>query len=299
MSLLDSIINKVSQSDTNVDESVSKIAADKATGLIKELSGSEITSTKKIIDNLILFTNASGGTGASTVACNVAYALSKKNLKVLMIDLNILCPSQYNYLGLKQQLDDTDLISFMLGECSVGECIKNCSNIDLIYANNRSITDKINANDKVAIQNFIDLIKKLRNLYDFIIVDCPMSIDDMLCNTAMYSADTIYCVWDEGLNSIANTEKIRRNLALTGVDSYTKMRIILNKRTIVRYSRLPIDKMNLDLIGVIPFSADVIDSSLSAQIFCEKGKATSENGIEFAKQISIIADKIASIGGLL
>ena len=300
MGIFDSLIGKLSSSEAMANsENISKVTADKANSIIKELSGANIDKKKKIIDNLVLFTGASGGTGVSTLVANVGYALAKKGLHVLVIDLNILFPSQYNYLGIKQSLEENDLLSFLFGECSVGESIKQSADMDLVYANNRSIPDMINASNNQSLQNFSIFLKKVRNLYDIILIDCPMRIDDMLCNTAMYYADSIYCVWDEGLSSIANTERVRRALALTGVDSYTKMRAILNKRTAIRYNTLPMDKMNLELIGILPFSSDVIDSSLGAQIFCDKGKATSDNGIEFAKKIVEIADKVAKIGGLV
>lgn len=300
MGILDSLIGKLSSSEAMANsENISKVTTDKANSIIKELSGANINKKKKIIDNLVLFTGASGGTGVSTLVANIGYALAKKGLHVLVIDLNILFPSQYNYLGIKQSLEENDLLSFLFGECSVGECIKQSADMDLVYANNRSIPDLINASNNQSLQNFSIFLKKVRNLYDIILIDCPMRIDDMLCNNAMYYADSIYCVWDEGLSSIANTERVRRALALTGVDSYTKMRAILNKRTAIRYNTLPMDKMNLELIGILPFSSDVIDSSLGAQIFCDKGKATSDNGIEFAKKIVEIADKVAKIGGLV
>lgn len=300
MGIFDSLIGKLSSSEAMANsENISKVTADKANSIIKELSGANIDKKKKIIDNLVLFTGASGGTGVSTLVANIGYALAKKGLHVLVIDLNILFPSQYNYLGIKQSLEENDLLSFLFGECSVGESIKQSADMDLVYANNRSIPDMINASNNQSLQNFSIFLKKVRNLYDIILIDCPMRIDDMLCNTAMYYADSIYCVWDEGLSSIANTERVRRALALTGVDSYTKMRAILNKRTAIRYNTLPMDKMNLELVGILPFSSDVIDSSLGAQIFCDKGKATSDNGIEFAKKIVEIADKVAKIGGLV
>ena len=102
----------------NIGESASnlaKVASDKAVDIIKELSGKQYQAGKKIIDNVLVFTNASGGTGASTLASNFAYEASQRGLTVLILDLNILCPVQHTYLGLNQELEKNDLVSFLNG----------------------------------------------------------------------------------------------------------------------------------------------------------------------------------------
>ena len=124
-----------------------------------------------------------------------------------------------------------------------------------------------------------------------------MRIDSLLHNTMLYNADAMYIVWDEGIGSIINTEKVRRNMALSGIDSYTKMRIILNKRTSVHFSDYSLKKLNLELVGVLPFSIDIIDNSLRGRIFCDKGVASGKNGAEFARKMEVISNKILKIGG--
>lgn len=280
-------------------ENVGKIASDKAVDIIKQLGGSNAENSKYLIDNYVVFTNAAGGTGASTIASNVAYMMKAKGFNVIMIDLNIMCPIQHTCLNIKQELEKPDLVSYLLGKNNLGDSIVNTGSYSVLYANNRSISDLINCNSDIAITNFNDMINKLRSLYSIIIVDCPMQVDNMLCNNVMYNCDSIYMVWDEGLPSISNTDRLRRNMAFTGIDSYTKLRIVLNKRTNTHYNMYPFQKLNLELLEVLPFDTDIIENSLRAQVFCEKGSTSSKNAAEFARRIDSLTDKVLRISGLV
>lgn len=300
MGLFDKKIRQLQQqSETTSEEQVNlaKATSDKAVDVIKTLSGKGTYIKKKVVDNVVVFTNACGGTGASTLASNVAYLASQKQLKVLLIDLNIMCPIQHTYLGIKQEVDKPDLVNFLLGKSTLSDSIDTTNEINLLYANNKTLADEINCNGKVAIENFNALINKARQYYDIVIVDCPMRVDCLLQNTMLYNCDSIYIVWDEGISSMINTEKLRRNMALSGIDSFTKMRVVLNKRTSLHFSDYPLKKLNLELVEVLPFDIDIIDNSLRGKIFCEKGATSSKNAIEFARKCQSLTDKILKIGG--
>lgn len=303
MGLFDKISSKAKETlaNTETDKDITQISQKKAIDFIRDMSGGEVQYTKKIPDNVIVFTSTSGA-GASTLACNVAYTASadkKMNLRVAVIDLNIMMPSQNNYFGIKQELDKPDLVTYLLGKNPLGDSIINKGGISIIYADNKELMDSINCESDIAIDNFTDMISKFRQLFDLVIIDSPMKIDHTLCNTAFYLADQIYMVWDEGISSIANTEKIRRNMAVSGIDSYTKMHIILNKRTNVHYTSYPFKKLNLDLVEVLPFDPDIIDSSLRAEVFCQKGASKSKNASIFAEKVASLTDSILRNGGLV
>jgi MinD-like ATPase involved in chromosome partitioning or flagellar assembly len=300
MGIFSKKIREIEREETTENQvNLAKATSDKAVDVIKELSGKGTSKGKKLVDNVIVFTNASGGTGATTITHNVAYQAYTKGLKVLIIDLNIMCPVQHTYLGIKQEMDKPDLVSYLLGKNDLSDSINTGSAINLIFSNNKTLADEINCNSKVAIENFTGLIDKVRQYYDLVLVDCPMRIDAMLQNVMFYICDSIYIVWDEGVSSIINTEKLRRNMALSGIDSFTKMRVILNKRTSVHFSDYPLTKLNLELVEVLPFTIDIIENSLKGKIFCEDGSSTSKNSGEFARKIISLTDKILKIGGYI
>lgn len=297
MHLLGKKIRELEEGNGEEVKSFTEAVSDTTANVLKGLSGKGTNKKRKLIDNIILFTNASGGTGASTIASNVAYTAYQNKIKTVLIDLNIMCPVQHAYLGIKQAMEKADLVSFLLGKNSLSDSIDTSKAVNLIYSNNRTLSDEINCNDKVAIENFKTMLSKLRQFYDLVIIDCPMRIDSMLQNTALYMADTIYMVWDEGISSIINTEKLRRNMALSGIDSFVKMKVILNKRTSVHFTDYPITKLNLELLEILPFDTDIIDNSLKGKVFCENGSSASRNAIIFAEKIQELTAKILENGG--
>ncbi|MBR1453943.1 MAG: AAA family ATPase [Lachnospiraceae bacterium] len=278
---------------------IAELTSEKTGELIKKLSGKDTVSDIKIPDNVILFTNASGGAGTSTIVSNVAYMMASRGFRTLIIDLNILFPNQHLYFNASQELEKSDLISFINGRTSLGESIEQVDGLSLMYAHNRGILDIINSESNSAVNNFKEGITRLRELFDIVIIDCPMKIENYLCNTAMYLADQIYLVWDEGIGSISNTDKIRRNMANTGIDAYTKLKVILNKRTHIQYSNYPFEKLNMELLRYIPFEPAVISSSLNAEIFCRKASSSSKNAAYFVGCIENLVSDILSIGGYI
>lgn len=281
-------------------EDIGKITSGKAKSLIKTLSGGEVKQSKKIIDNIILFTNACGGAGASTLMANVGYLASEKGMRVLIIDLNIMYPAQHMFFAQGEaKIDKPDLFGYLVGKDALGDAIETNGNISLLYANNRTLMDSMNAESDIAVTNFQEAINKVRQLFDLVLIDCPMKVEHTLCNTAFYIADAVYLVWDEGLGSISNTEKIRRNMAASGIDVYTKMRVILNKRTNIHYNNYPFQKLNIELVQILPFEPDIIYSSLRSEIFCQKGASSSKNADIFYAGMKSLTDAVMENGGLI
>jgi len=278
-------------------ESISQATTKKAQEIIQSISGKNVTSKSKVIDNLIVVTSASGGTGASTVVSNLAYMADKKGFKTVVIDLNIMYPIQYNYYGIQQEIDKPDLVSLIMGKNSLGECIETYKDIGLIYANNRGIYEYLNCEEDIAINNFKEAVERLRKLYDLVIIDTPMSIEYALSNMAFYWANQIYIVWDEGIGSIANTEKIRRNMAFSGIETYTKMRAILNKRTDMFYSNYPFKELGIELEQVLPYEKEILSCGLHSKIFCEKGSSSTTAASKFYTGIEELLKKVLEHGG--
>lgn len=286
--------------DTTDGKDFSTFTSESATNILKQLSGGKINYNKKVIDNLIVISSASGGAGASTIVSNLAFtAANDYSMRVLVIDLNILMPVQHMYFGIKQDINKPDLVGYLLGKNTLGEAIEQGNSASVMFANNRSLMDYINCESDQAVNNFESALDGLKGLYDLIIIDTPMAIENTICNYAFYHADQIYLVWDEGIGSIANSEKIRRNMASCGIDAYTKTKVILNKRTAIHYSDYPFKKLNMELVQILPFEQDIIYSSLSSQIFCDKGASRSKNSAYFCGGIQQLTQKVLEIGGMV
>lgn len=281
---------------------IGKIANERAIDIIKQLSGKDAQyNTKRVIDNVITITGASGGTGASTIVANMAYLAQTMGLSVAVIDINILFPIQNRYFNLDINVEETDndLVAYLEGTITLGSCINTINNIGVIYANNRNIADVINSESDIELTNFQSAIERLRQLYDVVIIDSPMSIENALVNTAFHISDAIYLVWDESITSIANAEKIRRNMMFTGISAYSKVRAILNKRTGVQFNENPFKTLHMELVGELPFDKAIIESGLRSEIFCKKGRSMTKTANDFYFAMQSITDKVLENGGYI
>lgn len=280
------------ENNVNVGDMMTK-ATDK---VIREFAGKHHGSTIKVIDNIIAFIGGAGGTGTSTIVANVADRLTKKGLTVLVVDMNIMYPIQHSFFGVQQKVDRKDLVSFLMGKNEIGASIETAGKMSIMFANNRYIVDHINCDTKDCSANLTEAIERVRHLFDVIIFDCPRALDNDLTNTVLYMCDTIYCVWDEGLQCISNIDRMRKNMQVSGID-FNKIKVVFNKKTNIYYTKYVFEQLSIEVVETIPFDTAVIESSLRGEIFCEKGASASKNAAAFVAAIDSLADKILENGG--
>ena len=177
----------------------------------------------------IAIANQKGGVGKSTTAINLSSCLGEMGQKVLTIDMD---PQGNTTSGMgveKNEVENT-IYELLLGESKLEDCIipLNFDNLSLIpsYVNLAGAEiELIGVEDKEFIlKNAID---QVRDQYDFIIIDCPPSLN-MLTINAMTTADTvlvpIQCEYYalEGLSQLMHTielvqERLNPELEMEGV----------------------------------------------------------------------------------
>lgn len=178
---------------------------------------------------IIAIANQKGGVGKTTTAINLSACLAEAGKKVLTIDLD----PQGNTtsgLGLEKGEQENTVYELMLGECTVGESIKKTvienlsivpSNVDLAGAEIELLGIK---EKEYILKNEIDYVV---DDYDFVIIDCPPSLN-MLTINAMTTANTvlvpIQCEYYalEGLSQLIHTidlvqERLNPDLKMEGV----------------------------------------------------------------------------------
>ena len=177
----------------------------------------------------IAIANQKGGVGKTTTAINLAACLAEKGNKILVIDID---PQGNTTSGLginKKKLKET-VYDMMLGECTLEECkAKSCmKNLDVLPSDVDLAGAEI---ELIGVDNREFILKKLidpvRDLYDFIIIDCPPSLN-MLTVNAMTTANTvlvpIQCEYYalEGLSQLIHTidlvqKRLNPDLEMEGV----------------------------------------------------------------------------------
>lgn len=106
--------------------------------------------------------------GKSTVACNMALAMAHSGKRVLLIDADLRCPRVHHLFNLHSELGLSDVL---LGEVELVAALQEASvtGLKLLCAG----LTPANPAELLGMREFDDLITKLREDYDFIIIDTP------------------------------------------------------------------------------------------------------------------------------
>ena len=178
---------------------------------------------------IIAIANQKGGVGKSTTAINLSSCLGEMGQKVLTIDMD---PQGNTTSGMGVDKDEQEntVYELLLGETNIEDCILKLdfdglslipSNVNLAGAE----IELIGIEEKEYILK--NQVEKVKNDYDYIIVDCPPSLN-MLTINAMTTANTvlvpIQCEYYalEGLSQLMHTielvqERLNPELDMEGV----------------------------------------------------------------------------------
>lgn len=177
----------------------------------------------------IVIANQKGGVGKTTTAINLSASLAESGKKVLLIDMD---PQGNSTSGLGIEKDEKEytIYELLLGECSIEDCLSEsiCKDLMVIPSNINLAAveiELIGTDGKEFILR--DSVSSIKDKYDFILIDCPPSLNVLTIN-AMCTADTvlvpIQCEYYalEGLSQLMHTielvkERLNPDLEIEGV----------------------------------------------------------------------------------
>ncbi len=178
---------------------------------------------------IIAIANQKGGVGKTTTSINLSACLAALGKKVLAIDMD----PQGNMtsgLGIDKNEVEYSIYDLLLGEADIEQviCKEALENLDVMPSNIDLSAAEI---ELIGVENkeFIvhNEVEKVRENYDYIIIDCPPSLNTLTIN-AITTADAvlvpIQCEYYalEGLSQLIHTielvkERLNPDLEIEGV----------------------------------------------------------------------------------
>lgn len=215
-------------------DSVTKVLSNKRANLSKSRGGKGGVSA---------FISAKGGSGATTIAMNVAEILASSfKAKVLLIDLDI-------------QFGDVALLLDLMPGNNVMEALLQPRRVDPVFVK-ALITKHKSGLDVLASpadlspiggispEGVTSLIDAATQLYDFVILDVPRVLTSWTLTALRYS-DPVMMVGQNNMSSIRDTKLLLDKMRHEGI-SMTNIEVI-NNRAMSKESSVSIDKLKESL----------------------------------------------------
>ena len=141
---------------------------------------------------VIVIANQKGGVGKTTTAINLSACLAEKKKRILLIDMDPQGTASGG-LDIDDDLIDKTIYDVMLGEATIEDAtIKNVrTKLSIVPSDVNLAAAEIQLSDQEGKNHILKKeIEQIKSHYDYIIIDCPPSLNILTIN-AMSAADTV------------------------------------------------------------------------------------------------------------
>ena len=217
---------------------------------------------------LICFVPAKGGSGATTIAANVAYTLSKvSQKKVLLADFDLAAGTVAFLFKLSHSYSLLDALqhSHQLDESLWGSLVANRDGLDILPAPEKPHTPAIEP------YRVHECLEYARSIYDCVVADLA-SISEKVALATVNEADQIFLVTDPELPTLFLT---RKTVALLEELGFNKehVRVVVNRL----HKREELDLRDMEKIFRFPVFATFPNDYSNVRRSLTDGKPVPEN----------------------
>ena len=200
---------------------------------------------------VIVITSGKGGVGKTTTTANLGSALALEGKKVVLVDTDIGLRNLDVVMGLENRIV-YDIVDVVEEKCKLRQAlIKDKRFPELFLLPAAQTRDKSAVNE----EQMKDLVGKLKEEFDYILIDCPAGIEQGFKN-AIAGADRALVVTTAEISAIRDADRI---IGLLESAEIKNPELIVNrlKPAMVRRGEMMdvddiVDLLSIDLIGVVP-----------------------------------------------
>jgi septum site-determining protein MinD len=210
----------------------------------------------------ITITSGKGGVGKTTTTANLGVALARLNKKVIVVDADIGLRNLDVVMGLENRIV-YDLVDVVEGRCKLRQAMIKHKQFPDLY-----LIPAAQTRDKTAVSpmDMVRIVDKLREGFDFILIDSPAGIERGFRN-AVAPADEALIVTNPEVSAVRDADRI---IGLIEAEKKGPAQLILNrvKMDMVRRGEMlsandVTDILAIKLIGIVPEDENVVPASNS------------------------------------
>ena len=234
---------------------------------------------------VIVITSGKGGVGKTTTTANLGVALALRNKKVALVDTDIGLRNLDVVMGLENRIV-YDIVDVVEEKCKLRQAlIKDKRFNELFLLPAAQTRDKSAVNE----EQMKELIGKLKEEFDYILIDCPAGIEQGFKN-AIAGANRAIVVTTAEISAIRDADRI---IGLLEASEIKNPELIINRirPSMVKKGEMMdvediVDLLSIDLIGVVPDDEYIITQTNKGEPVVIKDKSPSGKAyLEIARRI--------------
>ncbi|SNS35157.1 septum site-determining protein MinD [Anaerovirgula multivorans] len=208
----------------------------------------------------IVITSGKGGVGKTTTTANLGTGLSQLGYKVAVIDADIGLRNLDVVMGLENRIV-YDLVDVVEGVCRLKQALIKDKRYEGLFLLPAAQTKDKNA---VSPEQMRKLTNDLKEMFDYVLVDCPAGIEQGFKN-AIAGADKAIVVTTPEISAVRDADRIIGLLEASELRDpllvINRIRIDMVKRGDMMNIEDMIDILAIDLLGVVPDDEAIVIST--------------------------------------
>ena len=234
---------------------------------------------------VIVITSGKGGVGKTTTTANLGASLALEGKKIALIDTDIGLRNLDVVMGLENRIV-YDIVDVVEEKCKLRQALIKDKRFQELF-----LLPAAQTRDKSAITEtqMKELVNKLKEEFDYILIDCPAGIEQGFKN-AIVGADRAIVVTMAEISAIRDADRI---IGLLESSQIKNPQLVVNKLRpeMVKRGKMMdvddiVDLLSIDLIGVVPDDEYIITQTNKGEPVISNRKAPSGKAyMEIAKRI--------------
>ncbi|MCY6354961.1 septum site-determining protein MinD [Clostridium sp. ZS2-4] len=204
----------------------------------------------------IVITSGKGGVGKTTTTANIGTALASLGKKVVLVDGDTGLRNLDVLMGLENRIVFT-LLDVVEERCRLKQALikdKRFSNLYLLP------TAQTRDKNDVNTEQMLNLVRELKQEFDYVIIDCPAGIEQGFEN-AIVGADRALIVVNPEVTSVRDADRVIGKLDAKGLEDHQLIVNRLDYEMVKRGDMLDVsdilDSLAIKLIGIVPVDEEI------------------------------------------